>query len=174
MRTLQILRHTLLASSLLFSCAAHAEDPYLKLGVGWSHFDNGGTTENKTGFSLAYGAKYDKVWGLEAGYVYFGKDSNGTFDLNGNPPSLKAQAIYLAGTGSMPLTAQAEAFAKLGLSVNHFSSAGDSATRSRLMAGLGAMWHFDKEWAAALEYNYFGKVDSLSLSQTTLSAVYKF
>lgn len=172
MRTLQTLRHTLLASSLLLSCAAHADDPYLKLGVGQSHFDYGSLTKNMTGFSLAYGAKYDQVWGLETGYVYFGK--RGIFDWNGNPLSLKAEAIYLAGTGSMPLSPQAEVFGKLGLTVNRLSGDGDSTTRTRMMAGLGALWRFDKAWGASLEYSYFGKADSLSLSQTTLSAIYHF
>ena len=171
---MKTLSPVLLVCSLLLPVAAHADDPYLKLGVGWSHFDHDGVTENKTGFSIAYGAKYDKVWGLEAGYVYFGKDSNGIVDANNNPSSLKAEAVYLAGTGSMPLNAQAEVFGKLGLTLNRFSGAGDSATRSRMMAGLGAMWHFNKEWGASLDYSYFGKADSLSLHQTTLAAVYNF
>ena len=169
----------LLACSLMLPWAARADDPYLKLGVGWSRYDFGniadtGTVNNETGLSIAYGAKYDKVWGLEAGYVHFGRTREGIFDLNDNPSSLKAEALFLAGTGSMSLNPQAEVFGKLGLTVNRLSAAGESATRTRMMAGLGAMWHLNKEWGASLEYSYFGKIDSLSLSQTTLSAVYKF
>jgi hypothetical protein len=166
--------YTVLLGSLLLPLAAHADDPYLKLGVGQSSFDFGPGTDRETGYAIAYGAKYDKIWGLEAGYVYFGRDSKDIFDLNGNPASLKAQAIYLSGTGSMALSPQAELIGKLGLTVNRLSGAGDSLTRTRMMAGLGGLWHFNKEWGASLEYNYFGKIDNLSLSQVTLAAVYKF
>lgn len=164
----------LLACSLMLPWAARADDPYLKLGVGWSNFDYGETTDRDTGFSIAYGAKYDKVWGLEAGFVHFGKASKNVYDLNGNPSSLKADAIYLAGTGSMPLNAQTELFGKLGLTVNRYGDAGESATRTRMMAGLGALWHVSREWGVSLDYSYYGKVDALSLGQMTLAAVYKF
>ncbi len=169
----------LLACSLMLPWAARADDPYLKLGVGWSRYDFGSIggqdrVNNETGFSIAYGAKYDKVWGLEAGYVHFGRTRENIFDLNNNPSRVGADALFLAGTGSMAVNPQTELFGKLGLTVNRLSDAGDSATYTRMMAGLGAMWHFNKEWGASLEYSYFGKIDSLALSQTTLSAIYKF
>lgn len=166
--------YTLLACSLLLPLTARADDPYLKLGVGWSRFDFDAVAENKTGFSIAYGAKYDKVWGLETGYVHFGSDSNGIFDSNGNPSTLKAQAIYLAGTGSYEMSPQAALFAKLGLAVKRYSVGGDSQTYTRWMGGIGAEWRLTKEWGASLAYDYFGKSDGLTLSQTSLSAIYHF
>ena len=166
--------YALLACSLLLPLTAHADDPYVKLGVGWSRFDYDAVVENETGFSIAYGARYDKVWGLEVGYVDFGRDRNGIFDNNGNPSSLKAQAIYMAGTGSYAMNPQASLYGKLGLAVKRYSVGGDSQTYTRLMGGVGAQWRLNKEWSAALEYAWFGKADGLTLSQTTLAAVYHF
>lgn len=166
--------YALLVCSLLLPLTARADDPYVKLGIGWSRFDYSAVVENETGFSLAYGAKYDKVWGLEVGYVDFGRDRNGIFDKNGNPSSLKAQAIYLAGTGSYDMNQQAALFGKLGLAVKRYSVGGDSENYTRLMGGVGAQWRLSKEWGAALEYAYFGKAAGLTLSQTTLSAIYHF
>ncbi len=160
--------------SLLLPFAAHADDPYLKVGVGRSHFDYGPVSADETGVSIAYGAKYDKRWGLEAGYVYFGRDKEDVFDSNNNPSSLKVQAVYLAGTASTMISPQFEAFGKLGATVNRYSVGPDNETSTRMMAGIGGLWHVSKEWGAALEYHYFGKAYDLTLSQISLSAVYKF
>ena len=42
------------------------------------------------------------------------------------------------------------------------------------MGGIGAEWRLTKEWGASLAYDYFGKSDGLTLSQTSLSAIYHF
>ncbi len=152
--------------TLLLPAVALADDPYVKLGVGWSNFDYSGmVSESETGYSLAYGAKYDKMWGLEVGYVDFGRDRSIDF---------KAETLYLAGTGSWPLNPQASLYGKLGVAVKRYSTTGDSDTFTSAMGGVGAAWTFTREWGAALEYAYYGKSSGLGLSQTTLSAVYHF
>ncbi len=166
--------YAVLLGSLLLPFAAHADDPYLKLGVGQSYFDYGDVTKNETGYSIAYGAKYDKVWGLEAGYVYFGRNRIDLPEDLGGPFVLKAETVYLAGTGTVALNPQAELFGKLGLAVNRTSAEGHSETRSRMMAGVGSLWHLTKEWGTSLEYNHYGREDGGSLSQLSLNAVYKF
>ena len=166
--------YALLACGLMSSSLALADDPYLKLGVGRTQFDfgSGFGNESTTGFSIAYGAKYDKTWGLEAGYMYLGRSLGE--DMSGNVVRVKGEALYLAGTGSMPLNPQAELFGKLGMTINRFTLPGDSMTRTRPMAGLGGLWHLNKEWGASLEYSYLGKIDGVSLSQFTLSGGYQF
>ena len=67
-------RYALLSFTLLLPLTARADDPYVKLGIGWSRFDDRAVVENETGFALAYGAKYDKIRGLGVGYVDFGRD----------------------------------------------------------------------------------------------------
>ena len=158
--------YALLACGLLLPTMAHADDPYLKLGLGWSHYRYGGLiASDETGFSIAYGAKYDKMWGLEAGYVDFGRDK--AFDF-------KAETIYLAGTGSLPLNPQVALYGKLGVAFKRYKIPGDSERFTSAMGAVGATWMLKKEWGASLEYAYYGKSSDVSLGQTTLAAVYHF
>ncbi len=160
------LKAILLGAVLLLPVAAHADDPYVKLGVGWTNYRYDGLpNDDETGFSLAYGAMYDKMWGLEVGYVDFGRDKAADF---------RAETIYLAGTGSWPLNPQAALYGKLGVAVKRYKTTGDSDTFTSAMGAVGATWSFTKEWGASLEYAYYGKSSGIAIGQTTLAAVYHF
>lgn len=160
------LKAVLLGAALLLPLAAHADDPYVKLGVGWTNYGYSGVpSDNETGVSIAYGAMYDKMWGLEVGYVDFGRDKANDF---------KADTIYLAGTGSLPLNPQASLYGKLGVAVKRHKNAGNSDTFTSGMVGVGANWMFTREWGASLEYAYYGKSSGVSIGQTTLAATYHF
>lgn len=156
----------LLGATLLLPAVGHADDPYVKLGVGWTNYGyDGSPSGDETGFSLAYGAMYDKMWGLEVGYVDFGRDRSMDF---------KAEALYLAGTGQWPLNPQASLYGKLGIAAKRYSTTGNSDTFTTAMGGVGAAWRFTREWGASLEYAYYGKSAGKSIGQTTLSALYHF
>lgn len=160
------LKAILLGAALWLPLAAQADDPYVKLGVGWTNYDySGAPSANETGVSLAYGAMYDKMWGLEVGYVDFGRDRANDF---------KAESLYLAGTGTWPLNQQTALYGKLGVAVKRYKSTGVSDTHTTGMAGVGAKWMFNKEWGASLEYAYYGKSAGITIGQTTLAAIYNF
>ncbi len=162
-----------LAACLLSPLAAHADGSYLKLGVGPSRYSVDGFSESKTGWLLAYGQPLDKTWGVEGGYVNFGR-LNDLEDNNGNPVSLRAQALYAAGTGRYELNPQAALYGKLGLAVKRFSAGGESETRASVLAGVGAEMRFDRHWGAALEVTHYGKMEGVTNSQAVLAATYRF
>ncbi len=155
-----------LGTVLLLPVLAHADDPYMKLGLGWTNYRYDGVpNDNETGLSLAYGAMYDKMWGLEAGYVNFGRDKANDF---------RAETIYLAGTGTWPVDKQLALYGKLGLAVKRYKTTGLSDTFTTAMGAVGANWSFTKEWGASLEYAYYGKSEGIAIGQTTLAALYHF
>lgn len=162
-----------IALSLLLPAAAQAEGSYLKAGVGRSNFDfGGGFDDSATGALLAYGVAVDKTWGLEGGYVNFGRI--GVLDSDDNPASLRTQALYAAGTGSIPLGQGASVYGKLGVVAKRFSDGRESETKVSPMAGIGATFSLDRQWGLALEYAHYGKTESLTLTQTSLSLLYAF
>ena len=77
----------LLGAALAMPLAAQAEGSYVKLGVGQSEYKNGIGNENETAASLAYGFSFDKNFGVEVGYINFGKYKGQRVDdvLKANP-----------------------------------------------------------------------------------------
>jgi hypothetical protein len=167
-----ILKRLFLAATLLAPLSAMADGSYVKAGVGRSiyGFGSGFPDEHPTGYLLAYGTQLDTTFGIEGGLVGFGR-----VDLNdGLGSKLNTHALYLAGTGTYPINAQAAVYGKLGLAVKHYSAAGDSETRSGPVLGVGTRMMFGPEWGAALEHTYYGKNGGLALSQTTIAAIFNF
>lgn len=163
-----------LALSLLLPVAAQADGSYLKVGVGHSRFDlGGGFDDSSTGFLLAAGSAVDKTWGIEGGYVNFGS-LGGVEDLEGNPISVRTQALYAAGTGSVPLGQSASLYGKLGVAMKRLSGGGESDTKFSPMAGIGATMNLGPQWGVALEYAHYGKTEGLTLTQTSLSLLYAY
>ncbi len=162
-----------MALSLLLPLSAHADGSYLKIGAGQSRYSFAGDSESKTGWLLAYGAALDKTWGIEGGYVTFGR-LGGLEDLQGNPLTVQTRALYLAGTASIPLGQSFSLYGKLGAAAKRFSGGGDSETRYSPLLGVGATLDLGPQWGLALEYANYGKSDGLRLSQTSLSVLYSF
>ena len=163
-----------LAAALLSPLVAMAEGSYVKLGVGRTSIDTSGGAPDQhlTGFSLAYGMQLDPVWGVEGGFVDFGRAVS--YDLNNQPFKVDLRALYAAGTGTWPINPQASLYGKLGLAVKHASGNGDSVTKTSVLAGAGARWMFNKEWGASIDYTHYGTEDGTTVSQTTVAAIYNF
>lgn len=170
-----------LSAVLIVPVAAHAEGSYFKVDVGQSKYKNDLGKENETAASIAYGFSIDKNFGVELGYINFGKIKDVGEGFSG---STQRQALYLAGVGSLPLTDAFSVFAKLGVAVNRyedkfvseFSSQLEEVTKTKSMVGLGLAYNFTKDIAGTLEYQHFGKIgsDDLKVSTVTLGVRYGF
>ncbi len=166
---------------LTMPVVAQAEGSYVKLGVGQSEYKNGFGSENETAASLAYGFSFDKNFGVEVGYINFGKYEEGDASFSN---TIKRQAFYIAGVGSLPVTDTFSVFAKLGVAANKYEnnfvsvgfSESEEKTKTRSMVGLGLAYNFTKEIAGTLEYEYFGKVgdDKIKASAITAGIKYDF
>jgi OOP family OmpA-OmpF porin len=189
------MKKTLLAAltsaALLSPWVAHAENSYVKLDAGQAKYSAEGVSENKTGFALAFGQSLHTNWGYEVGYVNFGKVSDSYIDSDTGAlesGSLRSQAVYVAGVGTLPFNDAFSAYGKLGIAavntkgaatttspsgVDHTSG---SETKTNLMAGVGLAYNFSKDVAATVEYNYYGKsVENLiKLSTWTVGLKYGF
>lgn len=171
----------LLGAVLVLPVAAHAEGSYFKVGVGQSEYKAFGDTENKTAASLAYGFAIDKNFGVELGYLNFGKLRWATADSS---LSLQNQSVYLAGIGSIQVTDDFSLYGKLGVSLNHAKvavstpgfSGSDSESTTRPLIGLGLSYNFTKEIAGTLEYTHVGKIPEtqIKMSLLTLGVKYGF
>jgi OOP family OmpA-OmpF porin len=171
----------LLGVALVMPLAAQAEGSYFKVGVGGSEYDFGGFKKNKTAVSLAYGFAVDKNFGVELGYLNFGKQR---WVVGDSSSSLQNQSVYLAGVGSLPLTDAFSIYGKLGVALNHTKAAesnpversSGSETEAKPLVGLGLSYNFTKDIAGTLEYHHVGKVSDtdLKMSVATLGIKYGF
>jgi len=151
--------------------AAHAEGGYIGADVG--HADvkvssdyYGSTTKGHTAYKLYGGYDFNQYFGLEAGYVDFGKIDMGYIDES---LQAKSQAIYFAAVGTLPLNDQFSLYAKAGISANRVKvdwsfydgSGSGSYTKNNTSAllGLGAAYHFSKNLSVVAEYDDFGKIE---------------
>jgi OOP family OmpA-OmpF porin len=129
---------------------------------------DGDKKSTEYGGKIFGGVQIDKTWGVEAGYVDFGKQSYnyttaaGTGSIEG-----KAKSFYLAGKGTFPVNQQVALTGKLGIAHNKndvnatgLASAynGDSS-RNALYASVGAEYAFTEKVSGVLEYEHFGKND---------------
>lgn len=181
-----------LGMALVAPLAAHAEGGYIGVNVGNSDqkFSAEGDSEtiSKTGYKLYGGFDFTKNFGIEGGYVDFGKVST-SYTVGGDSVSASAKptAAYVAATGTLPLNEQFSVFGKVGVSFNQtkfkvaVNSDSDSATdnRSSLLLGIGAAYNFTKNFAVVAEYENFGKVvkaddASLKIDLFSVGLRYKF
>ncbi len=132
--------------------------------------------ESKTGFKINGGVNFTDNFGAEVGYVDLGK-----FSASG--ASYESRAIYLAGTGTIPLNPQTALFAKVGVTTNRakISYLGESASENNTSAmfGIGASYSFTPNISAVAEYENFGKVAegngaSIKANMFSVGLRYKF
>jgi OOP family OmpA-OmpF porin len=169
----------LLCAALVVPLAAHAEGSYVKLGVGQSEYKVESESENKTATSIAYGFSVNKNFGVEVGYVNFGKIESSDVD---SYVSIKNQSFYLAGVGTLALTDAFSVYAKLGATSNRFAVAVDSPdlsgagreTKTRPLLGVGLAYNFTKDIAGTLEYQQYGKALAENFELSTLTAGLKY
>lgn len=179
----------LLGVAVLFSVPAHAEGSYVSVGAGRSEYRADGEKENKTALSFAYGQSLGDRWGYEIGYVNFGSLSDSaTVDDTTVSGKLRAQSLYFAAVGTLPLSEDFAVFGKVGIAANYVKATGsysdasisvsgtESETKVGPMFGLGLSYHLTKAVAASVEYRYFHEVVDLGLKASALTAgiAYKF
>ncbi len=165
---------------LVMPFVAKAEGSYVKFGLGQSEYKNN-FSANELAASLAYGFSLDKNFGVELGYINFGNYDNNNAIFS---ESLKRQAFYIAGVGSLPVTDAFSLFAKLGIAANKYDykldvlgdGESENVTKTKSMFGLGLSYNFTKEIAGTLEYQDFGKVgiDKIKASAITAGIKYDF
>ncbi len=182
------MKKTLLAvltgAALLSPWVAHAENTYVKFDAGQAKYSAEGASENKTGIALAFGQSLHTNWGYEVGYVNFGKVSGSYIDADtGNlqSGSLRSQAVYVAGVGTLPFNDVFSAYGKLGVAAIRTKASFSDGTsghenKTNLMAGVGLAYNFTKDLATTVEYNYYGKSaeNLLKLSTWTVGLKYGF
>ena len=158
------------------SVQAQELKPYIGAGVVSSQHkydlsndtSNGDRKSNEWGGKIFGGVQVDKTWGVEAGYVDFGKSdySYATGAGTGRIES-DAKSFYLAGKGTFPINQQLAVTGKLGLAHNKNDVTasglavgynGDSS-RNALYAAVGAEYAFTEKVSGVLEYEHFGKND---------------
>jgi OOP family OmpA-OmpF porin len=126
---------------------------------------------------ISAGHNFDKNYGLEAGYAYFGNVKETSAGIS---TSLKPSAVYIAMTGSYLVAPQLSVLAKVGISQNHITSelrsstasADDKQNKTTGLFGVGAAYQFSKQVFGVVEYEYFGKAldqDGVSLKLSMLS-----
>ncbi len=181
----------LLAAALCSPWVAQAQENYVKFGIGQGHYKQHDREGDQAGGSIAFGHTFTQNFGVEVGYMHFGNWSGTTTTgTQTTKESFRAQSLYAALVGIMPLHDSFSLFGKLGASVNHseWKSAltdttlpgivdreKSSKTEVQPMVGVGAAYHFTKQIAATVEYQYFGEVEGdVKLSAWTLGLKYGF
>jgi OOP family OmpA-OmpF porin len=189
----QLLLIGILSAASIAPLAVHAEGAYLGINAGSIELEASLVNQprrDKTdaGYKLYGGYALDSNFGIETGYVDFGKikgsSNNGPATVSA---SLETQAIYLAATGALPINDQFSLFAKAGVSLNHIEARvaintfteRRRATQASALLGIGAAFNVTKNIAVVAEYEDFGKVvraDGVELKANMLSAGlrYKF
>ncbi len=149
--------------------------------MGQSEYKVDSASENKTATSIDYGFSLNKNFGVEVGYVNFGKIESSTEDTY---VSMENQSVYLAAVGTLALTDAFSIYGKLGATSNRFEAGVDSPgligsvreTKTRPLLGVGLAYNFTKDIAGTLEYQQYGKalLENFELSTLTAGLKYNF
>jgi hypothetical protein len=152
--------------------------------------------ESGGNFRIAYGHHFTPAWGMEISYGDFGKGhENGVFpatpplpDAEGSTPyTWKWDAIgwEIAGTGSLFIGKSFSLVGKVGflranigqeiIYTHVIDGSADSGVpfhrvahdaSNNLSAGIGAQYDFNRDYAARLQFEYFGKLGSVTKIKT--------
>lgn len=190
----KILFAALVAIGSFASISAHAEGAYAGLSVERSNYSlevTGATTSSSsgrpTGFKIFGGYDFTSNLGVEAGYASLGT-SKANFSVLTTPGSIESKnsSFYVAGKGTYAINEQFSTFGKLGFARNksEFSGTGlgtsfnGNTNKTDLYAAIGVAYHFNKNLAAILEYERFGKFNGVkntgSANANVLSAGVRF
>ncbi|HEY0491809.1 MAG TPA: outer membrane beta-barrel protein [Telluria sp.] len=139
-------------------------------------------TDDDTATKLFGGYQITPAVGVEAGYAFLGESK-----VSGNGATLGAEpkSMYLAVTGTLPLSPVVSAFVKLGAARTKttFNSSylgvaeSYKNTDTSVIAGIGASYAISKQVALIAEYEHFGKIakdDGASLKADLLSVGVRF
>jgi OOP family OmpA-OmpF porin len=159
------MRKTKLLSTLLLSATlgvaafgANAQDQgfYAGAGAGQSFVDEGVYDDEDTAFSVFGGYQVNRYFGVEAGYVDFGK-----IEADVAAPDLEGDSAYLTAVGTLPITEKFSAYAKAGLHRWNIDASlpgvvgNDDDSGSDPTYGVGAQFRFTDHVALRGEYSRF-------------------
>ena len=170
--------------------AAQQSDMGLYIGgaYGMSSFDidttgitNPSVDDSDSGFKIFGGYQFSRNWGVEVGYVDFGK-AGLSGSMLGIPftGDLGVTALTVAGTGTMPMNESFSLLGKVGMwnwdakasvaALGTAGSASDSGTD--LFFGVGLRYNLSKNLGLQLEVEQYSGDDSITY--TSLGLRYKF
>jgi OOP family OmpA-OmpF porin len=192
-----ILAGLVLAAAGTSSAMAQSRNPdsgfYLGAGVGVSEYNDscsglpGGIScdENDTTYKLFGGYDVNRYFGVEAGYVDFGKTSASGAGVSA---SIDGKGFELSAIGKWPATQNLSLFGRLGVvrwdldarASGPGASISNSATGTDWTIGIGGSWAFTRNWSARAEWQRYNNVGDTNttgkgdIDTFGLSVVYKF
>lgn len=130
--------------------------------------------DSDTAFKLYGGHQFNKHVGIEGGYTHFGTAEAGAGES-------KANAIYVAATGTLQLTDSFALIGKAGVANTRTTLSGggleDKYRETKPMVGVGATFAITPTALAVVEYEAFGKTvdeDGFNVKSNVLSAGVRF
>ena len=138
--------------------------------------------DSDSGFKIFGGFQFTKNWGMEFGYVDFGK-AGLAGSVFGIPftSDVGVTAFTFAGTGTLPLSENFALLGKVGLAnwdakVNvstGFGVGSDSDSGTDIFYGVGLRYSFNKNIGVQVEFEQY-ETDADSASMTSVGLRYKF
>lgn len=170
--------------------AAHAEGPYIGLGVASADhtFNLGGASSTgsegyKASAKIFGGVELTPMFGIEAGYTDIRK-SDHTFTVAGVPGTATSDGSrsYLAGKATMPINEAFSVYGKLGAGYSkvNVNSATPLVSRSdsktELYGAIGGQYNINQKVALTMEYERYGKTKDFGVKADaiTVGARYNF
>lgn len=143
---------------------------YVGAGAGQSFVDETGFDDEDTAFSAFGGYQFNRWFGLEAGYVDFGKLEP---DIAGT--ALEASSVHFTAVGTLPFTEKFSGYAKAGfqrwdvdVAIPGLSGTGDDNGNDPTY-GVGLQYRFTDAVALRGEYSRFEFEDvDVDLAQAQL------
>lgn len=134
----------------------------------------GSAKDSDTAYKLYGGHQFNKNIGIEAGYTHFGTAEAGA-------GTAKANAIYVAATGTMQLTDSFALIGKVGVANTRTTLAAfgveEKYKETKPLIGVGATFAITPTALAVVEYEAFGKTvdeDGFNIKSNVLSAGVRF
>jgi OOP family OmpA-OmpF porin len=128
-----------------------------------------GGDDKDNGTKLGAGYMFTRWFGVEAGWVDFGKAKPGVAAVGLSAErdgEVRANGPFFAGVLALPVSERLSAFGKLGIvdaRVNAQPDAGiiagflDAAADRRPMVGIGGAWQLNRNWAIQTEYEKYSR-----------------
>jgi OOP family OmpA-OmpF porin len=144
---------------------------YVGAHIGQSDVDE--INEKDTAFKVLGGYQINRNWGVELGYIDFGKASSGGVDFKGN-------AFELVGVGTFPVANQFSVYGKLGFARGEAEATSALGTAKQdsveVTYGIGVQYDFSKNLGLRAEWQQYPDLgDGASdVSVMSIGVVYRF
>lgn len=161
--------------------------------VGQSHFEIDSESDDKTGYSVGAGYKFNRIFAFELAYRHLGEweESINDLELYGGTYydatiDLDASALQASMTASWPLNDAVNLYARAGIaqlkvkmdvavrSGSISASESGSETRNRGVFGVGLSYDITPSLSLRGEYSQYAKINDLKVSTLNLGVAYRF